>query len=153
LDVQIRKAVAADVPAMAEIERQSFAQPWSQASLQSALDDGRNVVLVGAIDGALLGCANGWCIGDEAEISRLAVLQRERRHGIGAKLLGRLLEELAKLGAARVFLEVRTSNVAALRLYENAGFLQVGLRRRYYEDGEDAIIMSLELAGVLRAGL
>lgn len=147
----LRNAIANDVPAIAEIERESFTTPWSQAALEHALGDARTVVIVAIADYEFAGYATAWCIGDEAEISRLAVLERERRQGIGAKLLDMLLKELAKLGAAHVFLEVRRSNIGAFRLYEKAGFSAVGLRRRYYEDGEDAIIMSLELTGVLRS--
>jgi ribosomal-protein-alanine N-acetyltransferase len=79
---------------------------------------------------------------DEAEILTLAVLQAARRRGIGRALVDAAASYALSQGAARFFLEVSTSNQPAQALYRSAGFAQVGIRRRYYPDGADALVLS-----------
>lgn len=82
---------------------------------------------------------------DEAEIVTLAVMPEARRRGLGARLLRAAMAEAARRGATKVFLEVDVANVAAKALYETVGFAEVGLRRKYYANGSDALIMRAEL--------
>lgn len=83
--------------------------------------------------------------GDEAEILDLAVALAERRTGIGQRLVEELVATARLRAAARLLLEVRRSNALAIRLYERAGFVQVGERVRYYRDGEDALLLARAL--------
>ena len=80
---------------------------------------------------------------DEAEILTIGVLKK--RQGIGAALLREALRELRGGGVMMVHLEVATSNAPARALYEAHGFAQSGLRRAYYEDGGDALMLRLDL--------
>ena len=83
----------------------------------------------------------------EGELGNIAVAPAWRRRGIGRWLLDWALEKAYERGAVRIFLEVRASNRLAQELYESRGFLQVGLRRRYYRaPTEDARVMCLDLA-------
>lgn len=81
---------------------------------------------------------------DEAEILTLAVIPERRRGGVGAMLLHAASRQLAALGARACFLEVSVRNEAALALYANAGFIKAGLRRDYYSDTSDALVLRLE---------
>jgi ribosomal-protein-alanine N-acetyltransferase len=86
-----------------------------------------------------------WLMVDEAHVTTFAVLPAYRRRGIGGLLLTELMALAADLGAAVCTLEVRLSNAAARKLYEEFGFRPVGVRPRYYSDnGEDALIMTTE---------
>ena len=87
------------------------------------------------------GMAMARIAGDEAELLTLAVLPAARGAGVGGSLLAAVLAEAARQGAATVLLEVAPSNGAARALYKRAGFGEVGLRRRYYPDGGDALVM------------
>ena len=79
---------------------------------------------------------------DDAELIRIAVDTKQRRHGIGERLLDNLLQEARTREIHNIFLEVRSSNVPAIRLYEKAGFINAGIRKGYYSNPtEDAIIM------------
>jgi ribosomal-protein-alanine N-acetyltransferase len=79
---------------------------------------------------------------DEAELANLAVAAAERRLGIGRILLDDVIAEAGTRGANRIYLEVRESNAAARALYSQAGFREMGRRRRYYSAPvEDAVIM------------
>jgi len=79
---------------------------------------------------------------DEAEILTLAVTPAARRRGIGRALVKEAAMHALTQGASRFFLEVSTSNQPAQALYRAAGFVQVGIRRRYYPDGADALVLS-----------
>lgn len=83
---------------------------------------------------------------DEAEILTIGVLPGMRRQGRGRALLDIAAAGALAAGAGRLFLEVAAANRAAIALYEGAGFTWVGRRRRYYPDGDDALVMVLNLA-------
>lgn len=85
-------------------------------------------------------------VAGEAEILTLAVVPGLRRRGRGRALLEAALARARADGARRVFLEVSAANEAAAALYGAAGFREVGLRRRYYADGTDALLLAVELA-------
>ncbi len=84
---------------------------------------------------------------DEAEILTLAVLPEQRRQGIALALLEQAAAAVAARGATALFLEVAQRNEGARALYAACGFTEVGRRRRYYTDGDDAMVMRKELAG------
>lgn len=90
---------------------------------------------------ALLGLGCYWAILDEAHITVLAIDPRYQRRGLGKWLLVNLLEDACRHALTRATLEVRLSNSRALALYESLGFETLGRRRRYYADGEDALIL------------
>lgn len=147
-EVTIRPALEGDLDAIHAIECASFGDPWSHETFRNLLDHspGRMEVAVGAA-GALLGYAVTWFAADEAEIANIAVAPYSRRQGVGALLLGRILQSAGECGARTVFLEVRESNRDARKLYDARGFEIVGRRRKYYrQPDEDALIMRLALA-------
>lgn len=83
---------------------------------------------------------------DEAEVLTLAVHPDARRQGIAGALLAQAARHAAAHGAVAMFLEVALRNAAARALYAQAGFTEVGRRRRYYADGDDALVLRLTLA-------
>ena len=94
------------------------------------------------MDGRILGYAGAWVIMDECHITNIAVDSQARGKGLGRLLIEALMQYTSNLGAAWADLEVRVSNIPAIRLYESVGFFSVGKRKRYYEDnGEDAFLM------------
>jgi [ribosomal protein S18]-alanine N-acetyltransferase len=97
--------------------------------------------------GTPLGFALVWLAADEVHLLDLAVEPQFRRQGTGRALLHAVIEGGRAAGGARVLLEVRRSNTAALALYAGAGFRELDVRRAYYADnGEDALVMRLDLA-------
>jgi [ribosomal protein S18]-alanine N-acetyltransferase len=85
---------------------------------------------------------------DEAEILTIGVIPAARRRGVARALLEESMKRLRALGVRTVFLEVGVRNRAARALYEASGFKEVGRRRRYYANGEDALILRATLAPV-----
>ena len=135
-----------DVDAVAAIEQDTFARPWSRESFRLELT--RNVAaryLVAEENGEVLGYAGAWVILDESHITNIAVREESRGRGLGRRLTAELLQILSNLGAAYATLEVRVSNERAQHLYKSLGFVSVGKRKRYYEDNnEDAFLMVCE---------
>lgn len=134
--------IARDLADLGRLERACFPDFWGEAALRQVLSDPKYLVIIARDEaGAPLGYLIGWHLEGEAELARLGVILQARGRGLGRDLLRQALGSWRERGAERVFLEVRASNGAARRLYEQCGFATVGKRPRYYEDGEDAIIM------------
>jgi ribosomal-protein-alanine N-acetyltransferase len=94
----------------------------------------------------LLGYVLFWHVADEIHLLNVAVRPDLRRRGIGRVLVEEVVAYARSHAAAKVLLEVRASNTAALRLYERLGFVRFHVRSRYYADGEDGVEMMLETA-------
>jgi ribosomal-protein-alanine acetyltransferase len=101
---------------------------------------------VAATEAPVLGFACAVAVADEVELQGIAVDPTVRRRGIGAALLETLVEWAREAGYRTLHLEVRAGNLPALALYRHFGFVQVGLRRAYYQDnGEDALLLTREI--------
>lgn len=131
-------------PMLASIHSLCFPERerWDAAAMASLLQTAGTIGLVERSEGLGLFRASG----SEAEVLTLGVVPSARRRGVGRRLLEAGLEWCAALGAEAMFLEVARKNAAARALYERAGFTIVGSRRRYYDSGEDALVMRVELA-------
>jgi [ribosomal protein S18]-alanine N-acetyltransferase len=99
---------------------------------------------------ALLDEAGGFVLArvaaDQAEILMLAVAPQARRAGLGRRLVAAAMTAAAERGAGAMFLEVSAGNVPAMRVYQRAGFVRGGLRRAYYPDGSDALVLRATLS-------
>ena len=140
-----RKMELEDIPAVAELERSIFADPWPEAAFAREVDEGRTSwprVAVHPEPGAILAYLVGWFVADEAHLANLAVQPRSRRRGLAQRLVNELVDEGSRRHSRFVLLEVRRSNRAAKAFYGKNGFYPVTVRPRYYRDnGEDAIVM------------
>jgi len=138
-----------DVAQIHEIEKLCFAIPWSEESILHDVKE--NVVARWLVlddgEGNVLAYAGMWFVLDEAHICNVAVHPDYRGRGYGKQIF-MALEELAKENSMSMMtLEVRRSNTVAQNLYHACGFLDVGYRKRYYEDNkEDALIMFKEFS-------
>ena len=124
---------------MAEIHAAAFskADAWSRDVMILQLELPATFGLIHSDGGMILARVAA----DESEILTLAVHPDHRRRGIGALLLGAAMARAAGLGATSMFLEVAVTNEAARGLYARHGFAEAGLRRRYYADGTDALVL------------
>lgn len=143
-DFTIRRMTVEDVDAVHAIEAATFAIPWSRQSFYEEMT--RNACaryLVAVLpDGEIIGFAGVWVVMDEGHITNIAVRQDYRGMGIGRALTAALIQYAANLGVVYMTLEVRRGNEIAQRVYLGQGFIQVGVRKKYYEDnGEDALLM------------
>ena len=139
---RIRPATPDDGPALAELERRCFPDPWSAEAFRSTLETPGGAGVVAELGEELVGYGLTLNAGRVAELLNLAVAPEHRRRGLGHDLLEQILADLEAEGVQEVFLEVRASNEAAFRLYRDAGFGLIGRRRGYYRwPSEDALVL------------
>ena len=129
------------ISAIANIESQCFAEPWSESALELFLRDGAFAVV-----GKSGGEVNSYCtltaVLDEAQIINVATREEHRGKGYARAVIERVIEECKKRGIASLSLEVRRSNFAAIGLYNSLGFCICGERRGFYRSPkEDALVM------------
>jgi ribosomal-protein-alanine N-acetyltransferase len=140
-----------DLGAVLEIERRSFAQPWSRAFFEKELATPFARLIIADEDmpphGRVVGYTCRWRVTDEVHLLNVAVHPERRGLGYGRQLVGAVIAEARTAAARVVFLEVRAGNVIARRLYRQLGFKDLGVRRGYYGPGQDAIVMELRLDG------
>jgi [ribosomal protein S18]-alanine N-acetyltransferase len=139
----LRDMNVADLEAVLRIEQEVQAQPWSQGSFIDALHAGYACNVL-ELNGAVLGYAVLMGGVDEAELLTLSIAPEQQRQGWGQRLLQAMLDLAQARNVARVLLEVRATNHAALALYQASGFRSIGVRRGYYASPngrEDALIM------------
>ncbi len=138
---------------MRELEQHSeTAAHWNAAQYDAlfAADAQTRIALIAgepSTEPAIQGFLIARCLLDEWEIENIIVDKRLRRSGVGSSLVRELLAEASKAEVGSVILEVRESNLPALRLYESIGFKAEGLRKNYYQHpAEDAVLYSLSIA-------
>ena len=147
MDILIRDLKPEDVPEVLAIEKASFTTPWSEILFMNEIFKPRSLPRAAMIDEKLVGyiCAN--YLLDEGHILNVTVHPDFRQQGVASRLVQYMIGLLNREGCLTIFLEVRISNEAALKMYENAGFRIISARRAYYTlPIEDAVIMSLQLA-------
>jgi [ribosomal protein S18]-alanine N-acetyltransferase len=146
-EVHIRPMVEIDLPEVAAIEQASYAFPWSENIFRDCLRVGYTCRALDLAD-RVIGYGVMSLGAGEAHILNVCVRNEYRSLGFGRRLLEHLLERASASGVTEAFLEVRPSNLAAIRLYQHLGFEQIGIRRGYYQapDGrEDAIVLKREI--------
>ena len=132
---------------VAAIESRVYAFPWSLGNFRDSLYSGYDCI--GAWQGdELIGYAVTMATLEEIHLLNLAVRDDWQGNGAGAAILQHLIDEAAPTKCEVIYLEVRPTNLAALRLYEKFGFRQLGLRRDYYPavtGREDALFLGLNI--------
>jgi ribosomal-protein-alanine N-acetyltransferase len=133
------------------IESVSYPRPWSHGVFESELTQvragTRRYLVARRLDGPgkgrgpVVGYAGLWFSGDEAHVTNVAVEPAQQRTGVATALLVALGEVAIEHGCSAWTLEVRVSSVGAQELYRRFGFNPAGVRARYYENTEDAIVM------------
>ncbi len=132
-----------DLEEILALEQEAYPRPWSERMFRQEFGNAVGIQRGWRLDGRLVGYVFAWVIFDDLHINNVAVAPGSQRGGIGVSMMEALFEEARSLGARRVSLEVRPSNVAAKALYTKLGFHPIAERKGYYEDtGEDAIILA-----------
>ena len=149
MNFSVRPMMKEELSAAAALEKECFSAPWSEKTLEAEFQNPLNRFLAAVSeDGALLGYAGIQTVAGESSVFNVAVTKAARRQGIGGELVRGIVAEAKKQEAETVYLEVRAGNLAAINLYERAGFVFCGLRKNYYtEPSEHAILMKLVLKG------
>ena len=139
-----------DLPEILEIERESFPSPWTIGMFTKELDSAHAVCLVARLEdggkSVIAGYIIFWLVVDEAHLHDLAVKKEYRRQKVAYQLMAEMAAIAGKNAITDQTLEVRESNIQAIKLYEKCGFVVKGVRPLYYTDTkEDALIMWADL--------
>ncbi len=141
-ELVIAAATELDLDAIDAIEQHSFKSPWSRDTFRAELLRDWARLDVARLDGQLVAFCNYWLVTTELHILALATHPDYRGRGIARQLLDHVLDVARQTGCSLATLEVRRSNVPAIKLYERAGYKTVHVRARYYQDDdEDALVM------------
>lgn len=119
-----------------------FEDKWSRALFENELASPNSYCIIALLDNRLIAYCNLTSVLDEADITKIAVHPEFRRQGIGARLLDMVFMYCKEHGINIINLELRESNISALRLYEQKGFKTVGERKKYYNNKETAVLMT-----------
>lgn len=144
--MRIRPMTREDISKVARIEVRSQGDPWTEARFARELELPQARLTVAETAGEVIAYLCAWEVAGELEVQNVVTDPGWRRQGAAARLLEETLEHARRQQLSRLLLEVRCGNLGALALYRRYGFRECGRRRAYYGDGEDAVLMELDLA-------
>ena len=142
----VREMTIADIDDVLKIEQSIFPDPWSRESFLSAISSNTQVFVVGEIDGRIVGFCGASFVLEQADIINIAVSTEYQGRSFGKMMLSHLLHFLEGACVDNIMLEVRVSNERAIALYQWFCFVDYGMRKEYYYDGEDALVMRKEFS-------
>jgi len=139
----IRKAAFSDIDSVFQIEQENI-KAWTYN--QFAEEIGRNFskFIVAEEDGVLTGYAVAWIIADEIQLNSIAVKNSHKRNGTGRLLLNNLISKSNEEKIKTILIDVRSRNTEAVNFYLKNGFIEIGRRKKYYND-DDAILMEKKI--------
>lgn len=141
-EVIIRKMRQEDTAAVSRLESEVFTMPWSESAFRKMAEEENAIYIVAVYQDTIIGNCGVRNILGEGEITNVAVGEKYRGHGVAKRMFRMLLAEGKERGIDAFTLEVRKSNLPAIRLYEAFGFETAGIRPRFYEKpAEDALVM------------
>lgn len=143
--MNIRLMAEEDVDRVFNIETQIFSKPWTKQDFINSMSDRHNIYVVAEDENKeIVGYCGIWGVLDEGQITNVAVRPEDQGQGIGFAMLTELLKMAKNEGLQQYTLEVRKSNLKAIKLYERLGFVEEGIRKDFYDKPvEDGIIMWL----------
>jgi ribosomal-protein-alanine N-acetyltransferase len=134
-----------DLDKVYELEHELFPNPWPRSFFEHDLISGKAIAFVVEYGHKLIAYSLASCQNKKFHITNIAVHRKYQRTGIGTELMNRLEKIALDRGCAYAYLEVRTNNLAAIKMYENLGYSIVRKNELYYINGDDAYVMDKEL--------
>ena len=145
-ELVVRPCQRRDLPAVCAIEEASFPDPYPMDFFEWLLARMGSGFLVACESGIVLGYVVCGVVGaGKGHLISIATLPGSRRTGVGTRLMESVIGQLGEKGVSVVRLEVRQSNTAAISFYAGLSFVESGRKKRYYPDGEDAVVMMKRL--------
>ena len=144
-NLEISQMSISDLDSISNILLTDFDDFWTYSILKSELENPNSTFIVAKQNNQVFGFGGIWRSIDDIHITNIVVKKNLRNNGIGSMLLNKLIELSKKRNINSITLEVNTKNIPAIKLYEKYGFKNVGIRKKYYNNTDDAIIMTMEV--------
>ena len=145
MDYKIIPMTAEHIAGIKKVDDSCFESPWSLKAFESELENPIAFYFVAVKDDEVIGYCGYWWTFGEAQITNVAVSPEYRQKGIASALMDEMINHCREMDVFSITLEVRVSNNAAISMYEKYGFERVGLRPKYYNNKEDALLMTKEI--------
>ena len=143
MEIKVRKAEQKDLERIAEIESLCFEKPWTKEMVESSFDDEMNAIWVADTPNGIAGYLLAFCMPTvSSEIYRIATDPKFRRNKVAHNLINFMLCYCNLIGSEKILLDVNVNNAPAIALYKSFDFLEDGTRPKYYDNKDDALLMS-----------
>lgn len=143
--MRITELFASDIPKILAVYENNFSDGWKENMLISAFNEGRFLCIGMENEGEIIGVLTITVGETEADIEGVVTKKEHLRKGVAKALINYALEKLTAQKKEKVFLEVREGNISAINLYQSFGFKSISVRKKYYFDGENALVMLKEI--------
>lgn len=144
----IRKMTLEDLDQVMQIEKEAFNEHWKRKDFEYEISENEySTMIVYEKNQKILGMIGYYILFDDAQVTTLAVLKQAQKQHIASELMKYMIDDCNEKKCSVLSLEVRKSNVKAYNLYMKYDFIEMNVRKGYYEDGEDAIFMMKALGG------
>lgn len=143
--MEISEMTLADYEVIKDKLHEEYDEFWTESILKKELEDVNSKYIVIKKDEEILGFAGIWKSPVDCQITNIVVKKTCRKQGIGSLLLERLIEIAKSTNFDVIGLEVNENNMSAINLYEKYGFQKVGIRKKYYNNIDNAILMDLKI--------
>ncbi len=151
MKTEIREMRREDIPNVMILEKELFPTSWKEEMFIEEIE--KQYAFVMEIKDKIIGYICGWKLLDEFNITNIAVASDFQRKGFGNALVRFIMSKLLDENCFKFFLEVRNSNLAAIKFYTKMGFSAIGLRKKYYHSPEDdALIMGINIMDNIKKG-
>ena len=142
--IKIEKMRLFDIPRVAELDKNSLFESWSEKIYEESLKNKNYNILVAKLGSKIVGFISMYCAVDEGYICNIAVEKSHRKQGIGTSLISEIITYSQNKNLKFLTLEVRESNTETVKFYEKLGFEKLGVRKNFYlNPTENAVIMTL----------
>ena len=135
-----------DIPNILALYKKDFPDGWTENMLRSGFNGGRLIALGAKNGNNLIGVITASVGLDDADIEGVVIDSAFRKNGVATALIEEVEKQIFNNGVNRILLEVREGNIPARSLYEKVGFKTISVRKKYYADGENALVMLKELS-------
>lgn len=144
----IREMKVLDLDIVETMEKTLYKIPWNKKQFLYEVNENEfSFPFVVEEKNEIIGYYIFWKLFEEANLVKISVAKEYQGRGISHILLEDCLKRVKALDCEKVFLEVRTSNKKAIELYKKHGFIKTSIRKGYYDDGEDALILEKRIEG------
>lgn len=145
MTIVIEHAKLEDVVSISKIDSEAFPSPWGKDYFEKEIENANRLLIVAKQNKERLAYLNAWTVVDQTEIMRIATLKAARRQGIAKALIEDMIGRQKEHHIKTILLEVSEKNQAAIRLYQSLGFRIDSIRKKYYHDQTNALLMHLDL--------